>query len=99
MSVWYFSSFVLKLQCIIFLKGADAEPQPQQGRFGMFFSVVKTLIVRSLIIYFITSMFKKPATVPTDGVVPAADLVPNVNFFEYGTNFVSTFQFNFTKII
>lgn len=65
------------------------EPQPQQGRFNMFFGVVKTLIVRSLIIYFITSMFKKPATTPPDGVSPVVDSVPNVNLFEYGTNFVS----------
>lgn len=65
------------------------QPQPPQGRFNMFFSVVKTLIVRSLIIYFITSMFKKPTTVPTDGVAPIVDSIPNVNLFEYGTNFVS----------
>jgi len=65
------------------------QPQPQQGRFNMFFGVVKTLIVRSLIIYFITSMFKKPSTVTTpDGVTPLADSIPNVNFFEYGTKFV-----------
>lgn len=44
-------------------------------------------------------MFKKPATVPTDGVVPAADLVPNVNFFEYGTNFVSIIYYNLITII
>jgi len=79
----------------IFLKAGDVEPtqgeqpQPQQGRFNMFFSVVKTLIFRSLIIYFITSMFKKPATVPPDGVNPIVDTVPNINFFEYGTHFVS----------
>lgn len=65
------------------------QQQPQQGRFNMFFSVVKTLIVRSLIIYFITSMFKKPTTVPQDGNSPIVDSIPNVNLFEYGTNFVS----------
>ncbi|XP_022164187.1 cleft lip and palate transmembrane protein 1 homolog [Myzus persicae] len=63
------------------------QPQPQQGRFNMFFGVVKTLIVRSLIIYFITSMFKKSSNVPPDGVTPVADSIPNVNFFEYGTKF------------
>lgn len=65
------------------------QPQPQQGRFNMFFGVVKTLIVRSLIIYFITSMFKKPTTAPTEGGVAPIDSVPNVNLFEFGTNFVS----------
>ncbi|XP_025410544.1 cleft lip and palate transmembrane protein 1 homolog [Sipha flava] len=63
------------------------QQQPQQGRFNMFFSVVKTLIVRSLIIYFITTMFKKPAAVPPDGVAPVVDSVPNTNLFEYGTYF------------
>lgn len=63
--------------------------QPQEGRFSMFFSVVKTLIFRSLIIYFITSMFKKPTTVPSDSVNPIVDIVPSVNLFEYGTHFVS----------
>lgn len=65
------------------------QPQPQQGRFNMFFSVVKTLIVRSLIIYFITTMFRKPAAVPPDGAAPVVDSIPNINFFEYGTYFVS----------
>ncbi|XP_050521080.1 putative lipid scramblase CLPTM1 [Daktulosphaira vitifoliae] len=69
--------------------GGDVEPapnEPQQGRFNMFFSVVKTLIVRSLIIYFITSMFKKPSTTPTNGVAPI-DTIPNANFFEDGAQF------------
>jgi len=57
----------------------------------MFFGVVKTLIVRSLIIYFITSMFKKPATTPPDGVSSVADSIPSVNLFEFGTTFVSIF--------
>lgn len=34
-------------------------------------------------------MFKKPTTVPPDGVSPVVDSVPNVNLFEFGTNFVS----------
>lgn len=64
------------------------QPQPQQGRFNMFFSLIKTIICRSLIIYFITSMFRKSTTVPPDVVNPI-DTIPNVNFFEYGTYFVS----------
>jgi len=64
------------------------QPQPQQGRFNMFFSLIKTIICRSLIIYFITSMFRKSTTVPSDVVNPI-DTIPNVNFFEYGTYFVS----------
>ncbi|XP_050430541.1 putative lipid scramblase CLPTM1 [Adelges cooleyi] len=70
--------------------GGDVEPaqeeQPQQGRFNMFFSVVKTLIVRSLIIYFITSMFKKPAPAPSPGGA-SLDTVPYTNLFEFGTPF------------
>lgn len=34
-------------------------------------------------------MFKKPTTVPQDGNSPIVDSIPNVNLFEYGTNFVS----------
>lgn len=67
------------------------QPQPQQGRFNMFFGVVKTLIIRSLIIYFITTMFKKPATnnvLPDGSIAPTVDAIPNINLFEYGTNFV-----------
>lgn len=74
------------------------QPQPQQGRFNMFFGVVKTLIVRSLIIYFITSMFKKSSNVPPDGVIPVADSIPNVNFFEYGTKFVRILLLLFIQI-
>ncbi|KAL5241709.1 hypothetical protein ACI65C_009119 [Semiaphis heraclei] len=65
----------------------EEQPQPQQGRFNMFFGVVKTLIVRSLVIYFITSMFKKSSNVPPDGVTSVGDSIPNVNFFEFGTKF------------
>lgn len=81
---------------LLFLKGGGEaatpgeEPRAQQGRFTMLFGVVKTLIVRSLIIYFITTMFKKPATnvLPDGSVAPTVDAVPNINLFEYGTNFV-----------
>lgn len=79
---------------MFYFKAGDVEPtpgeqpQPQQGRFNMIFSVAKTLIVRSLIIYFITSMFKKPTTAPSEGANPI-DSVPHVNYFEFGTHFVS----------
>lgn len=86
---------MLSLKLIVLFKAGNVEPvqgeqpQPEQGRFNMFFGVVKTLIFRSLIIYFITSMFKKSSTVPPDGVTPIADSIPNVNFFDFGTKFVS----------
>jgi hypothetical protein len=50
-----------------------------------FFAILKTLIIRGLIVYFIASFFRRPATVEpgTGGVGPAK--VPAFNVFENGT--------------
>nr|CAG4640714.1 EOG090X032C [Eulimnadia texana] len=45
---------------------ANAAAQPQQARGESFLSIAKSLIVRALIIYFITSMFRRPQTPATN---------------------------------
>ena len=55
-----------------------------------FFAITKSLILRALVIYFITSFFRKPATPPPqpgDPNSPAARTNPAWNFFENGTMF------------
>jgi hypothetical protein len=54
-----------------------------------FFAFAKTLIIRGLIIYFITSFFRRPATVEPGpgGAVPSK--VPAFNIFENGTVMVN----------
>ncbi|XP_008553083.1 putative lipid scramblase CLPTM1 [Microplitis demolitor] len=69
----------------------DAQRQKYQPtKWESFLAVFKSLIIRSLIIYFITSFFRRPAADPatsaatTDGVVPK---YPAVNVYDNGTLF------------
>ncbi|KAK3914606.1 Cleft lip and palate transmembrane protein 1-like protein [Frankliniella fusca] len=72
----------------------DVQGQQQQARqpTGMesFFAITKSLIIRALVIYFITSFFRKPQTpvVPTDsaGGVQFKGNLPAFNLFENGTS-------------
>jgi hypothetical protein len=61
----------------------------QPTKLESFFAITKTLIIRGLIIYFITSFFRRPATIEPGpgGVVPTK--VPAFNIFENGTVMVS----------
>lgn len=71
----------------------------QPTQLESFFAVTKSLIIRALIIYFITSFFRRPATTPTtiDGVGAPDDGIrtaglnearsPSWNFFDNGTIF------------
>lgn len=70
--------------------------QRQPGQLESFFAVTKSLIIRALVIYFITSFFRKPApTAPTavddpTGVktaVAAGVRPPAWNYFDNGTLF------------
>uniref|UniRef100_A0A8D8RI60 Cleft lip and palate transmembrane protein 1 homolog n=2 Tax=Cacopsylla melanoneura TaxID=428564 RepID=A0A8D8RI60_9HEMI len=53
-----------------------------------FFAVTKSLIVRGLVIYFISSFFRKPAPTPDvgPGGAPMPPKFPALNLFENGTN-------------
>ncbi|KAJ9576720.1 hypothetical protein L9F63_025383, partial [Diploptera punctata] len=57
----------------------------QPTKLESFFAITKTLIIRGLIIYFITSFFRRPQTADPGpgGTVPTR--VPAVNIFENGT--------------
>lgn len=57
----------------------------QPTKLESFFAIVKTLIIRGLIVYFIASFFRRPATVEPGpgGVGPTK--VPAFNIFENGT--------------
>lgn len=69
-----------------------AQQEPPQSRFESYFALTKTLIIRALIIYCITSFFRRPA--PQDpnqkagsAQNPAAIRNPAWNAFENGTMF------------
>lgn len=63
----------------------------QPGQLESFFAVTKSLIIRALVIYFISSFFRRPATTPvpttTDGAIGADPRTPAWNFFDNGTIF------------
>lgn len=65
----------------------------QPTKLESFFAITKTLIIRGLIIYFITSFFRRPATVEPGpgGAVPTK--VPAFNIFENGTVMVSIIKY------
>ena len=61
------------------------------GRGESFFAITKSLIIRALIIYFITSMFRRPTPPVVDpktgGPAPAARM-PSTQLYANGTIFV-----------
>lgn len=61
------------------------------SRMESFFALTKSLIIRALIIYFITSFFRRPAATPPastdDPASPVARSQPSWNYFENGTMF------------
>ncbi|XP_070493644.1 putative lipid scramblase CLPTM1 [Chironomus tepperi] len=65
------------------------QQQPPQSRFESFFALTKTFIVRALIIYLITSFFRRPQPTPpaNSGDVSTSRQVPAFNYFENGTIF------------
>jgi hypothetical protein len=69
----------------------EGQPQRQQSRFESFVSVVRTLIVRALIIYFITNFFRgKTPTPQTNSTQSGQVRLPASNIYRNGTMFVST---------
>lgn len=67
-----------------------APQQPQPTRMESFMALAKSLIIRALIIYFISSFFRKPVAPQNDPQKNPAATGPRVsawNFFENGTYF------------
>ncbi|XP_075224777.1 putative lipid scramblase CLPTM1 [Lycorma delicatula] len=62
-----------------------ARQQYQPTKLESFFAITKSLIIRALVIYFISSFFRRPATQPDQqgGTIPSR--VPAFNIFENGT--------------
>ncbi|XP_072939333.1 putative lipid scramblase CLPTM1 [Epargyreus clarus] len=58
----------------------------QPTKMESFFAITKSLIIRALVVYFITSMFRQPAAPKTDVTYPAGTpRIPAVNMFMNGT--------------
>ncbi|CAG9113769.1 unnamed protein product [Plutella xylostella] len=59
----------------------------QPTKLESFFAITKSLIIRALIVYFITSMFRQPAAPKPDLKSPAggAPRIPAINMFNNGT--------------
>lgn len=76
----------------------DNNAQRPPSRFESFISVTRTLIIRALIIYFITNFFRKqtPTTPPAgESGQPGQARLPASNFFPNGTLFVSKIHSSF----
>lgn len=67
---------------------AAQQQQPQGSRI---WSTVQGLLFRAMIIYFITSFFRRPSTPPTP-TVPGKAAQPSSNLFANGTIFVSKYN-------
>lgn len=64
------------------------------SRMESFFALTKSLVIRAVIIYFITSFFRRPQTQPAtegDSAVGAVKQPPSWNYFENGTMFDLSF--------
>ncbi|GLH01413.1 Uncharacterized protein GBIM_07572 [Gryllus bimaculatus] len=60
--------------------------QYQPTKLESFFAITKTLLIRALVIYFITSFFRRPSTSPeTSTAANFASKSPAFNIFENGT--------------
>lgn len=65
---------------------SQQQQQQQPTRFESFFAITKSLIVRALVIYFITSFFRRPATPPGElGTTAPTSKLQAYNLFENGT--------------
>uniref|UniRef100_A0A1B6C3W8 Cleft lip and palate transmembrane protein 1 n=1 Tax=Clastoptera arizonana TaxID=38151 RepID=A0A1B6C3W8_9HEMI len=63
----------------------EQQQQQQPTRLESFFAVTKSLIIRAIIIYFITSFFRRPAQTPGEVGSVAPAKLPAFNLFENGT--------------
>lgn len=83
----------IKVSSNYFQEAAAQNPQlnRQPTQLESFFAVTKSLIIRALVIYFISSFFRRPATTPVpntkDSAIGADPRTPAWNFFDNGTIF------------
>lgn len=71
-----------------------AENPNQPTRLESFFAITKSLILRALIFYFITSFFRRPAPTPADQAGSTAPVkLPAFNYFENGSIMVNEDEF------
>lgn len=71
-----------------------AENAHQPTRLESFFAITKSLILRALIFYFITSFFRRPAPTPADQAGSTAPVkLPAFNYFENGSIMVNEDEF------
>lgn len=59
--------------------------QYQPSKLESFFAITKTLIIRALLIYFITSFFRRPSSTPETSSGNFPSKAPAFNIFENGT--------------
>lgn len=69
-----------------------AAQQPQPTKLESFFAITKSLIIRALIIYFVSSFLRKPSTTPPDQPTSVAgpssrSSIAASNLFQNGTLF------------
>ncbi|CRK89589.1 CLUMA_CG003264, isoform A [Clunio marinus] len=68
----------------------NQQQQQQPSRMESFIAITKSLVIRAIIIYFVTSFFRRPqAQQPqrADSTSPNGRVLPSWNFFENGTMF------------
>ncbi|KAH8279613.1 hypothetical protein KR018_007879, partial [Drosophila ironensis] len=69
-------------------QGQQQQQQQQPTRMESFFAMTKSLILRALIIYFVSSFFRRPQPAANqDKSVAGAPKINAWNYFENGTNF------------
>lgn len=68
-------------------EGQAGQPQQQPSRAESFFAITKSLILRALIIYFISSFFRRPAPEANVNQSAAKSKINAWNLFENGTIF------------
>lgn len=73
----------------------NEQAQRPPSRFESFISITKTLILRALIIYFITNFFRGRPTQTSENSTDSSQLtkLPASNLFSNGTMFVSNFSY------
>ncbi|XP_053612199.1 putative lipid scramblase CLPTM1 [Plodia interpunctella] len=63
----------------------EQRQQMQPTKLESFFAIAKSLILRALVVYFITSMFRQPAAPKTDVVSSGVPRVAAINMFSNGS--------------
>ncbi|GAB0089244.1 cleft lip and palate transmembrane protein 1 [Sergentomyia squamirostris] len=62
------------------------QAQQQPTKLESFFAITKSLIIRALVIYFISSFFRRPAATPDPAAQPGSPAAPRTSAFNYFEN-------------